>query len=259
MSRRLRRSGTKPGIVYTFYSYKGGVGRTMALVNVGVLLALTDAGEKVRPRVLLVDWDLEAPGLDTYFELIDASKRSSNRGARPGVVDLLEAQSKDESLSWRDCLSTVSFTGGDLDFISAGKREGSQEPVTDYTTRVQRLNWAELFDAHSIGNYWNQVRREWIEEYDYVLIDSRTGYTDIGDICTVLLADILVLCFVTNYQNIHGINQALKRARQARDALPVDRSRLIAIPVGMRDEIYNERAKALEMARYLFERTWVSL
>src|SRR5262245_66306584 len=112
-----RRRLTEPGIIYTFYSYKGGVGRTMALVNVGVLLALTDTGEKTRPRVLLVDWDLEAPGLDTYFELIGASNKTSNYRARPGIVDLLEAQSKGESLSWRDCLNIVSFTEGDLDFI----------------------------------------------------------------------------------------------------------------------------------------------
>ena len=31
--------GPLPGSVYTFYLYKGGVGRSMALVNVGVLLA----------------------------------------------------------------------------------------------------------------------------------------------------------------------------------------------------------------------------
>ena len=218
----------------------------MALVNVVVLLALTDMGENIRPRVLLVDWDIEAPGLDTYFELIDASSKTSNYRAKPGIVDLLEAQSKGESLSWRDCLNRITFSGSDLDFISSGRNEGPQGSVPDYGTRVQHLNWARLFEEHNIGNYWNQVRKEWIEQYDYILIDSRTGYTDIGDICTVLLADVLVLCFVTNYQNVRGIDQALKRARQARDALPVDRSRLIAIPVGMRDEIYNERAKALE-------------
>src|SRR4051794_13247188 len=44
------------GLVYTFYSYKGGVGRSMALANVAVLLARS--GKKV----LVVDWDLEAPG-----------------------------------------------------------------------------------------------------------------------------------------------------------------------------------------------------
>ena len=46
------------GIIYTFYSFKGGVGRTMALANVAALLA------KWGYSVLVVDWDLEAPGLE---------------------------------------------------------------------------------------------------------------------------------------------------------------------------------------------------
>ncbi len=46
--------------VITFYSFKGGVGRTMALANVGAELARTGR------RVLLVDFDLEAPGLHTF-------------------------------------------------------------------------------------------------------------------------------------------------------------------------------------------------
>ena len=246
MNQRSRGRRTKPGIIYTFYSYKGGVGRTMALVNIGVLLALTDTSEQRHPRVLMVDWDLEAPGLDTYFELIEASNKTSSYGDRPGIVDLLEAQAKDKILSWRECENKISFAEGDLDYISSGKKNSAEETLPDYGTRVQHLNWSALFEEHDIGNYWNRVRQEWIEEYDYILVDSRTGYTDVGDICTVLLADVLVLCFVTNYQNVRGIDQALKRARQAREALPVDRSRLIAVPVGMRDEIYNEQAKALE-------------
>jgi MinD-like ATPase involved in chromosome partitioning or flagellar assembly len=47
--------------VVTFYSWKGGVGRSFALANVGVQLALSGM------RVLLIDWDLEAPGLERYF------------------------------------------------------------------------------------------------------------------------------------------------------------------------------------------------
>ena len=41
--------------VATFYSFKGGVGRTLALLNVAYELA--DSGLKV----LVVDFDLEAP------------------------------------------------------------------------------------------------------------------------------------------------------------------------------------------------------
>jgi MinD-like ATPase involved in chromosome partitioning or flagellar assembly len=49
------------GKVVTFYSYKGGVGRSMALANMAVIL--TRWGK----RVLIVDWDLEAPGLEYFF------------------------------------------------------------------------------------------------------------------------------------------------------------------------------------------------
>jgi hypothetical protein len=48
--------------IVTFYSYKGGVGRTLALSNVAVLLA------KQGKKVLVMDWDIEAPGLDRYFK-----------------------------------------------------------------------------------------------------------------------------------------------------------------------------------------------
>ncbi len=52
------------GQVITFYSYKGGAGRSMALVNTACLLSQEQFGGK---RVLMVDWDLEAPGLHLFF------------------------------------------------------------------------------------------------------------------------------------------------------------------------------------------------
>ncbi|PJF38834.1 MAG: hypothetical protein CUN54_10000, partial [Phototrophicales bacterium] len=49
------------GQIITFYSYKGGVGRTMTLANVAVLLAQWGY------KTLIIDWDLEAPGLENYY------------------------------------------------------------------------------------------------------------------------------------------------------------------------------------------------
>jgi Mrp family chromosome partitioning ATPase len=51
----------RKGTIATFYSYKGGVGRTQALANIAVLLS------RWGYRVLCVDWDLEAPGLHLLF------------------------------------------------------------------------------------------------------------------------------------------------------------------------------------------------
>jgi cellulose biosynthesis protein BcsQ len=68
------------GTIITFYSYKGGTGRTMALANVAWLLASNGH------RVLAIDWDLESPGLHRYFHpfLVDKELRGSD-----GVIDLI--------------------------------------------------------------------------------------------------------------------------------------------------------------------------
>src|SRR6202521_3593470 len=74
----------KPRIV-TFYSYKGGTGRSMALANVAWILAANGK------RVAVIDWDLEAPGLHRYLhpylrdpELLDSS----------GVIDFVMAYAR---------------------------------------------------------------------------------------------------------------------------------------------------------------------
>jgi len=78
--------------IITFYSYKGGVGRTMCLANIAVLLA------KWGHKVLMVDWDWEAPGLERYFvaENFNGKGKSTATGLdlnmvkeKPGLVDLL--------------------------------------------------------------------------------------------------------------------------------------------------------------------------
>ena len=210
------------GCVYTFYSYKGGVGRSMALANVGVALALSGH------RVLLVDWDLEAPGLEHYFghaaQIVDA------HAERPGIIELLQAHADGTPLPWQDCCRRAEFLGRSLDLIAAGRRSA------DYRSRVQHLDWKSLYEDHQVGNYVDRLRQEWREAYDFVLVDSRTGISDSGDICTVLLPDVLVLLFVANQQNIDGILSTWARARRVHARLPVDRSRLLAVPVLSRDE-----------------------
>ena len=66
--------------VITFYSFKGGVGRTMALANVAFRLADVHALD-----VVAVDWDLEAPGLHTFFGV-----SSETASASRGVLDYFE-------------------------------------------------------------------------------------------------------------------------------------------------------------------------
>src|SRR2546423_416248 len=97
----------------TFYSYKGGTGRSMALMNVAAILA--DRGKKV----LVVDFDLEAPGITT-FDLARPSK------ARLGLVDFVRDYLKtNEAPSVDDFLFRANRGrkqgAGDLWVMPAGK------------------------------------------------------------------------------------------------------------------------------------------
>ena len=215
----------------------------MALVNVGVLMAMEGH------RALLIDWDLEAPGLETFFIKSDTSTVLGNPDKTPGILDLLEARQQKRSLSWRDCLLKASFRSTTLDIISAG-RKGD-----DYRKRVQQLDWVSLFEDHDVGNFLDGLREEWRRVYDFILVDSRTGITDVGDICTVLLPDAVVAVFVANYQNVDGIKASIERARAARRKLPVNRSMLMIVPLNGRYVTvaeYDESTKWLQRSEEKF-------
>lgn len=70
----------REGQVVTFYSFKGGTGRTMALANVAWILAASGR------RVLVADWDLESPGLHRFFHpFLDAEAIQGTSG----VIDMI--------------------------------------------------------------------------------------------------------------------------------------------------------------------------
>lgn len=215
----------RPGTVLTFYSYKGGVGRTMALANVATLLA------RWGRRVLVVDFDLEAPGLERYFA---ALPKDAARTERPGVVDMLLSLQDRRPCLWQDALIRLDIDGGRgcLHLISAGRDDGA------YIRRAQSLNYDVLFADETLrfGDALIDLRRQWQQEYDYVLIDSRTGISDIGGICTILFPDVLVLLFTANDQSVQGCADVIRRAKLAQENLPEDRWRLRALPLLSRDE-----------------------
>ncbi|PPK60996.1 CobQ/CobB/MinD/ParA family nucleotide binding protein [Actinokineospora auranticolor] len=216
-----------PGTVITFYSFKGGVGRSFALANIAVLLA------RWGNRVLCVDWDLEAPGLHHYFRPMMSGEPTS------GVVDLV-----DDFLANRfrpaDHTTRLSADGVTLDLIAAGRDD------VDYITRVQDLEWERFYDE-GFGEYLERCRERWTTDYDFVLLDSRTGVSDIGGICTAHLPDRLVILFTANAQSMRGAIDIARRANSARDGLPFDRPRLNVIPVLSR---FDAREEYLEADRW---------
>lgn len=226
-------SSSKPGRIITFYSYKGGVGRSFALANVAAILAKWGA------KVLCVDWDLEAPGLHHFFPDVEG------RETKHSLLHLLESTSAQpvqrapkagrkvaskttkQALGWKSCLNTVRIgaTGKTVDLIPAGRE------TEDYVRRVHDLDWQALYEHHALGDFLERLRQEWTRDYDFVLLDSRTGLTDIGGICTIHLPDIVVSVFTANHQSMDGTTDMSQRINEQRRDFFYSSGRAIMMPL----------------------------
>jgi len=183
----------------TFYSYKGGVGRTLALSNIAKRLA--EFGKKV----CVLDFDLEAPGLQIKLE-----NQLTKRGVNAGIVDYIYEFSKSDIIP-NDIskYSTRLKTPKNMSFIAAGN------PLSnDYWMKLAQIDWWKLFySERSEGIPFFLDLKEKIKlKYnpDYLLIDSRTGISELSAISISLLADSVVFFAANNKENIQGCKHVLK-------------------------------------------------
>jgi MinD-like ATPase involved in chromosome partitioning or flagellar assembly len=200
------------GTVVTFYSYKGGVGRSFTLANIAILLA------RWGHRVLVIDWDLEAPGLHQYFAPLLATPPGT------GLLDLVTDFTNDTVGPTANYVTGLNVEDGVVDLIAAGRKDD------EYARRVQNIDWAALYE-HGFAELLERLRADWVTDYDFVLIDSRTGWADIASICTAHLPDRLVLVFTANEQSIDGAVSVARRANETRDRMPYDRPKLAVLPL----------------------------
>lgn len=196
---------TGHGGVFTFYSFKGGTGRTMALANTAVLLA-SDVGS----RVLLIDFDLEAPGLHRYFPEV------RDRGAT-GIIDLVERLARGlpaeghTSPSIEALLDSVQLESyirptrfSNIDLIVAGTVDGA------YGERVATFKWEAFY--LSAPELMTAVMQRLLSSYSHILVDSRTGLNDVSGLCTAVLPEKLVVVFTPNEQNLGGCTDVIANA-----------------------------------------------
>lgn len=196
----------RQGKVVTFYSFKGGTGRTMALANVAWILAANGR------KVLVADWDLESPGLHRFFGPFLKRDVIETTG---GVIDMISkyewqtTRTVERGPDWHTKFARVNqyaFSldwddfpkGGSIDFLSAGRQN------KDYADVLNGMNWDDFYGRLGGGTFLDALRADVRANYDYTLIDSRTGLSDVAAICTVHLPDVLVDCFTLSAQGIDG-------------------------------------------------------
>lgn len=183
--------------IVTFYSFKGGVGRTTALTHVAWILALR--GHKV----VAVDLDLEAPGLSTALKL--------NPQPSYGIVDYFYERSYlPEGVSPNILITEIfgevkiSDAPGRLFVVPAGVLS------FDYISKVDDLRATTIIDGGE--TLWSIFNREIYEQLkpDIILVDSRTGINQWGALSLLEAADKAIIFLFPNEQNQQGIDLVLK-------------------------------------------------
>ena len=205
-----------PPTVVAFYSFKGGVGRTTAAAITALKLA------RRGQRVALVDFDIEAPGLHT---LLDSPPKA-------GLVDFLVERRIDENTPF-DVERFVGLVddekvrtgGGALHVVPAGVMD------EHYLSKMGRVDLADT-DAPPLENLIREL-------YDalgveIVILDARTGITDIGGVLLNRISHVAVVVSGTGRQHMDGLRFVLRSLRQGferRDLGPDEIARRLLLVV----------------------------
>lgn len=195
----------KPKVI-SFYSFKGGMGRTTALAASALLLAQQGY------NVLAIDTDIEAPGLSTFFFDDDYIKR--------GTVDFFVEYQASNSYSpdMREYLlevtdeSVLEENSGKIFILPAGEINNS------YLSKLARIDYQDVVEdgmrntvVRLIEHAVNFLESRF-EKVDYILLDARAGFHDMGGVITFQIPHGIVLVGRDNKQSWDGIKKAITLA-----------------------------------------------
>ena len=192
--------------VATFYSFKGGVGCTTLLVNVAHVLA--ERGE----RVLLWDLDLEAPGVH-QFPGLEPPERRWQSGFLEWLGSTPPCPSPEPSAAWpsetwlNDLARRVYPVHGDprgslLVLPALGT-------LANLGRAYSAVDWHRLFierPAHGL-HLFRRVRDALLAHFEptFLLIDARSGISDLGGLLTGFVPDCTVLVGSYGMQSTQGL------------------------------------------------------
>jgi hypothetical protein len=204
----------------------------MAMANIAVLMAQRGL------KVLAVDWDLEAPGLERYFSSFEQSP--SPGGLLPFFTEVYGKLGTNEPLiSYQNHIWNIRVD----DKHSFALFPSGRDTHSSYATMLEQFNWRRFFSEGG-GDFIERLRVEWLEKFDFVLIDSRTGMSDAGGICTIQMPDVLVAMFTANEQSMLGVFDIIQAAQRGRQRLAYDRMPLTILPVACRFASFTEFEKS---------------
>jgi len=174
-------------IIVTFYSLRGGVGRSTALAYTARILA------SHRQKVVCVDMDLEAPALP---ELLGCE---SDVRDDQGVVELLMALDQGETPDFARHLLPV--TDSDNLFVMPAGRISA-----DYARKLRFIDPTAWYreERNPLRLFSEGLKNRLPFLPDIILLDARTGITDLSGPLLFDINDIAIVVFFPHPQAMHG-------------------------------------------------------
>ncbi|MEO5330004.1 MAG: hypothetical protein H7829_17370 [Magnetococcus sp. THC-1_WYH] len=225
--------------ILTFYSFKGGVGRTALLMHLAIQWA--DRGRVVA----VVDMDLNAPGL-SFHPWMDPhedvalqdygtsdllSTYYANRDLEQGTFDfyppsrLLREVRPADGDKWGSGGRLLALPAGHISLPQAATFDNiTQHKVPSSPSSEDGQKDQEDPERRSLRAFAKLFREDLAQfkppgsqrTIDYLLIDCRTGYPDLADLAMGYLADRIVLVSGLNGQNLKGLALTLETLRPGR-------------------------------------------
>lgn len=198
-------------VVVAFYGFKGGAGRTMALAHTTALLAQRGA------RVVAVDLDLEAPGLDVVFGV----QTPPDIDGTAALLRRAVIAPRGKPLNTAASLRPVSLpdASGAIWVLPAGRLSRR------YLATIEELGlhaWHTLEAPHPLQRVLEDVATSDVQPHAFFL-DCRTGFHGLSATALFHVADLVVVCLPLSPQIWDGLDlliQATLASRRLRDNRP---------------------------------------
>jgi len=183
----------------------------LALANAAVYLA------KLGFKVVALDFDLEAPGLHYKFS---QNKDGAPLPVEKGVVDYVSEFLFHGGISepLKDYVINVPVPGVEKTLVQL--MPAGRVPSTQYWTKLSRINWHDLFYQENAQGVqiFKELQVRIVDELrpDFLLVDSRTGITEMGGVATTLLPDKVLCLVLPTPENLEGARAVLRSLRRFR-------------------------------------------
>ena len=221
--------------IVCFYSFKGGLGRTTAMVTSGIALA------RMGYKVAMLDFDLEAPGLSTLFSN-DIEQALEASGIVDFLVDVSSLNNNMDNIRLSDYYFTINkqdiigTNGGELLLFPAICEKNEDENI-GYISKLSKINLLFQNQTPFLPDLLlDKIQSELTP--DIILIDTRTGINEIGGLFLSRYSDMSFLFFFGNKQNMFGLKSILSEISQYKSKIYLVNSPVPKHPLGQEVKDY---------------------